>query len=55
MIIKEYIYKDNLIIEYEDGTFLATKETFDLDIIAKECKSLDDAKKFIDKNIFVIH
>ena len=49
--MKEHIYRDNLIIEYPDGTFIATAVDDEGDPIEKSCKSLDKAKAWIDKTI----
>ena len=47
-VMKKHIYKDNLIFEYEEGSFLATAVDIDGDPIEKSCKSLGDAKQWID-------
>ena len=50
MLVKEHIYKENLILEDPDGSFTATfQKDPDEDIQSKTFKSLEKAKKFIDK------
>lgn len=46
---KEHIYKGNKILEYEDGSFLATKYA-NGEVDSKTVKSLKQAKAFIDKD-----
>lgn len=46
---KEHIYKDCIIVEFSDASFLATTLDIDGDIIKKNCKNLDAAKRWIDK------
>lgn len=49
MQTKEHVYNENLIIEYPDGTFLATYlANPDNDIQTKTTHSLEEAKAFID-------
>lgn len=49
METKQHIHKDCLIIEYPDGTFLATALDVNGDPIEKTCKSLKAAKRWIDR------
>lgn len=44
--MKEHVYHNNKIIEYEDGRFLSTK-IIGGEVQSKTCKSLDAAKAFI--------
>lgn len=44
--MKEHIYHNNKIIEYDDGTFLSTKNVGG-EVQSKSCKTLDGAKAFI--------
>lgn len=44
--MKEHIYYNNKIIEYDDGRFLSTKIVGG-EVQSKACKSLDAAKAFI--------
>lgn len=46
---KEHIYKGNKILEYEDGSFLATK-IVEGEVDSKTVKSLKQAKAFIDED-----
>jgi hypothetical protein len=46
---KEIIYNDNIILDYGDGTFLAFVMNEDGEPTDKECKSLDEAKAWIDE------
>ena len=46
---KEHIYKGNKILEYEDGSFLATKYA-NGEVDSKTVRSLKQAKAFIDKD-----
>lgn len=50
IVKREYIYKENKIIEYSPSDFMATFIKDD-DIITKCCKSLDEAKEWIDKHL----
>ena len=45
---KEHIYKDNIIVEFSDNSFLATAIDIEGDSIEKTCKSLSAAKRWID-------
>ena len=45
---KEHIYKDNIIVEFSDNSFLATAIDIEGDPIEKTCKSLAAAKRWID-------
>ena len=45
---KEHIYKDNIIVEFSDNSFLATTVDIEGDPIEKTCKSLAAAKRWID-------
>lgn len=47
--MKEHYYKDCLIIEYSDGSFLATAMDDDGDVIEKTVNSLQKAMAWIDK------
>ncbi len=47
--MKEHYYKDCLIIEYSDGSFLATVMDDEGDLIEKTVKSLQKAMAWIDK------
>lgn len=49
MKTKEHIYKDNIIIEFPDGRFLATTVDIEGDPIDKTCNSLKAAQRWIDK------
>lgn len=44
--MKEHVYHNNKIIEYDDGTFLSTKIVGG-EVQSKTCKTLDGAKAFI--------
>ena len=44
--MKEHVYCNNKIIEYDDGTFLSTKIVGG-EVHSKTCKTLDGAKAFI--------
>ena len=46
---KEHIYKDNIIVEFSDNSFLATTVDIEGDPIEKTCDSLDAAQRWIDK------
>jgi hypothetical protein len=46
--MKEHIYKENKIIEYPDGRFLATWLNEDDEVMSLMCSSLEVAKKVID-------
>lgn len=46
--MKEHIYKGNKIIEYPDGTFLATWLNEDDEVMSLTCASFGVAKKIID-------
>ena len=46
--MKEHIYKGNKIIEYSDGTCLATWLNEDDEVMSVTCSSLKVAKKVID-------
>lgn len=48
MEVKEHIYKGNKILEYPDGTFLATWLNEDEEPMSLTCSSLEVAKKVID-------
>ncbi len=45
---KEHIYKDCIIVEFSDSSFLATAMDIEGDPIEKTCKSLAAAKRWID-------
>ena len=45
---KEHIYKDNIIVEFSDSSFLATAIDIEGDPIEKTCKSLAASKRWID-------
>lgn len=44
--MKEHVYYNNKIVEYDDGRFLSTKIIGE-EVQSKTCKSLDAAKAFI--------
>ena len=49
-VVKEHVYRNNIILEHKDGTFTATKfyrNNPDNDVLTKDCKSLAEAKAFI--------
>ncbi len=49
MKTKEHIYKDNIIVEFPDGQFLATTLDIEGDPIEKTCDSLKAAQRWINK------
>lgn len=48
MEVKEHIYKGNKILEYPDGTFLATWLNEDEEVMSLTCSSLEVAQKVIE-------
>ncbi len=46
---KEHIYKDCIIVEFSDSSFLATAIDIEGDPIEKTCDSLKAAQRWIDK------
>lgn len=48
MEVKEHIYRGNKILEYPDGTFLATWLDEDEGPVSLTCSSLEVAQKVID-------
>lgn len=46
---REHVYKDNIIVEFPDGRFLATALDIEGDPIEKTCNSLRAAQRWIDK------
>ena len=53
--MKRHVYRDCLIVEYPDGTFLATALDDDGDPIGKSVKSLKEAERWIDRCIEINH
>lgn len=52
--VNEHVYKGNLIIEYSDGTFLATAFGINEDITTHCTESLEGAEKWLDDNGYSI-
>jgi len=50
-VTNEHVYKDNLIIEYNDGTFMATCLNEDEEVVTQNCPSLQKAQEWIDKHV----
>lgn len=46
---REHIYKDDIIVEFPDGQFLATTLDIEGDPIEKTCNSLKAAQRWIDE------
>lgn len=46
---REHVYKDDIIVEFPDGRFLATTLNIEGDPIEKTCDSLKAAQRWIDK------
>lgn len=46
---REHIYKDDIIVEFPDGRFLATTLDIEGDPIEKTCNSLKAAQRWIDE------
>lgn len=46
---REHVYKDDIIVEFPDGQFLATTLDIEGDPIEKTCNSLKAAQRWIDE------